>query len=114
MSAAAGFGLAAEDEKRLESVAWLQGARFRGVQVDLQTRDVSLFALTELLLVELLCEDAVYLGAPDLFNLREMPRIVGLVVQPLEELCAVRLEFSNHPAQVLLQCRRVVVRKDPL
>ncbi len=114
MSAAVGLGLAAEDEKRLESVAWLQGARFRGVQVDLQTRDVSLFALAEPSLVELLCEDAVYLCAPDLFNLSQMPRIVGLVVQPLEDLIAVRLEFSNHPAQVHLRCRRVAVRKDPL
>jgi hypothetical protein len=107
-------GLSADDQKRLESVAWLQGARLRGVQVDLQTRDVSLFALTEALLVELLCEDAAYLGAPDLFGLKEMPRIVGLVVQPLDAACAVRLEFSNHPAQVHLHCRRVVVRKDPL
>jgi len=109
----AGLGLSSDDEKRLESVAWLQGARLRGVQIDLQRRDVSLFAATEGLLVELLCEDAVYLAAPDLFALAEMPRIVGLVVQPVDELCAVvRLEFSNHPAQVHLRCRRVVVRKD--
>jgi hypothetical protein len=114
VSAPGGPGLSAEDEKRLESVDWLQGARLRGVQVDLERRDVSLFALAGAQLIELLCEDAAYLGAPDLFSAGEMPRIVGLAVQPLDEACAVRLEFSNHLAQVHLHCRRVVVRKDPL
>ncbi|MBI5546797.1 MAG: hypothetical protein HY901_23185 [Deltaproteobacteria bacterium] len=101
-----------DDEQRLESVQWLQGARLRGVQVDAQRRDVSVFALTGELLVELLCEDVGYLALPNLFDLAQMPRIVGLVAQPLEQAFAVRVEFSNHPSQIHLQCQRLVVRKE--
>ncbi len=104
--------LGPEDEKRLESVAWLQGARFRGAQLDHQRRDVALYAVTGEFLVELLCEDASYVALPNLFDHPAMPRIVGLVVQPLEENLIVRLEFSDHAAQVHLCCQRVVVRKD--
>ncbi len=106
--------LSPDDERRLDSAGWLQGARLRGFQVDLQTRDVALFAVTQDAQVELLCEDALFLGAPDLFGVAQMPRIVGLVVQPLGEECAVRLEFSEARAELCLHCRRVVVRKDPL
>lgn len=105
--------LGPDDEKRLESVGWLQGARLRGVQVDAQRRDVAIFALAGEFLVELLCEDVGYLGLPNLFDLAEMPRVVGLVAQPLDEALGVRLEFSNHPAQLHLRCRRLLVRKDP-
>lgn len=109
-----GPALSPDDEKRLDSVAWLQGARLRGIQVDLQTRDVALFAAAQTALVELLCEDALYLNAPDLFGVAQMPRILGLAVQPLGEECAVRLEFSETRAELCLHCRRVLVRKDPL
>ena len=105
--------LAQDDEKRLESVRWLQGATLRGVQVDTSTRDVALFALAGEFQVEVLCEDVGYLSLPNLFDMGEMPRVVGLVAQPLDEAFGVRLEFSNHPSQLHLQCRRVVVRKDP-
>jgi hypothetical protein len=108
------FALSSDEERRLDSVAWLQGARLRGIQVDLQTRDVALFAVAQPAQVELLCEDALYLNAPDLFGIAQMPRIVGLVVQPLGDECAVRLEFSELRAELHLHCRRVVVRKDPL
>jgi hypothetical protein len=58
-------------------------------------------------------QDVGYLALPELFAAAEPPRVVGLVAQPLEEAFVVRLEFSNHPAQVHLQCQSVVVRKDP-
>jgi len=106
--------LSRDDEKRLESVGWLQGATLRGVQVDLARHDVALFAVAGEFLVEVLCEDVGYLDLPDLFAGRSGPaRVVGLVAQPLEDALVVRLEFSDHPAQVHLQCRNVVVRKDP-
>jgi len=105
--------LSRDDERRLDSVAWLQGSTLRGVQVDLSRRDVALFAdCGEQLLVEVLCEDVGYLALPDLFGAAEALRVVGLVAQPLEDSIAVRLEFSNHPSQVHLQCQRVIVRKD--
>jgi len=105
--------LAPDDEKRLESLRWLQGALFRGAQVDADRRDVSLYAISGEFLVELMCEDASYLALPNLFDRPGMARIVGLVVQPQDEALVVRLEFSDHPAQVHLQCQRLVVRKDP-
>ena len=101
------------DEKRLESVQWLQGASLRGVQVDTQSRDVAIFALAGEFRVELLCEDVGFLSLPNLFDLAEPPRVVGLVAQPLEDALVVRIEFSNHPSQVHLRCQRLVVRKDP-
>lgn len=104
--------LSRDDEKRLESVGWLQGATLRGAQVDLSRRDVALYALCEGALVEVLCEEVGYLALPELFGRGEPLRIVGLVAQPLDEAFVVRLEFSNHPAQVHLQCQNVVVRKD--
>ncbi|HEY3449756.1 MAG TPA: hypothetical protein VGK67_25605 [Myxococcales bacterium] len=104
--------LSVDDEKRLESVRWLQGATLRGVQVDLARRDVALYAVVGDDLVEVLCEDVGYLSLPELFAATEPPRVVGLVAQPLEDAFVVRLEFSNHPAQVHLQCQNVVVRKE--
>lgn len=105
--------LSSDDEKRLESVSWLQGATLRGVQVDVARRDVALYAVTGEWLVEVLCEDVGYLALPELFAAAVSPRVVGLVAQPLEDALVVRLEFSNHPAQLHVQCRNVVVRKDP-
>ena len=104
--------LTREDEQRLESVGWLQGAALRGIQVDLARRDVAIFALCGEVLVEILCEEVGYLALPDLFALAQVPRVVGLVAQPLEEAFVVRLELSNHPAQLHLQCQGMVVRKD--
>ncbi len=104
--------LAPEDEKRLDSVGWLQGSFLRGVQIDAEHRDVSVFATADRDLIELLCEDVRYYAVPNLFDAPESPRIVGLVVQPLEEF-VVRLEFSNHPAQLHLQCGRFSVRRFP-
>jgi hypothetical protein len=100
------------DEKRLESVQWLQGASLRGVQIDAQSRDVALYAITGEFQVEVLCEEVLYLSLPNLFDVADLPRVVGLVAQPVDDAFVVRLEFSNHPSQVHLQCRRVVVRKD--
>ncbi|MGC4115546.1 MAG: hypothetical protein QM765_13270 [Myxococcales bacterium] len=94
-------------------MSWLQGATLRGLQVDLSRRDVALFAATGEFLVEVLCEDVGYLSVPELFQATGPLRVVGLVAQPLEEALVVRVEFSNHPAQVHLQCQNVVVRKDP-
>jgi len=105
------LALSPEDEKRLDSVGWLQGAFLRGVQIDLGRRDVAVFAALDDLLVEVLCEDASYISVPDLLRVERL-RIVGLVVQPLEQQAAVRVEFSNHPGEIHLRCERVVIRKD--
>ena len=94
------------DEKRLESVQWLQGASLRGVQIDTESRDVAIFAVVGEFRVELLCEEVGYLALPNFFDLAEMPRVVGLVAQPLEDALVVKLEFSNHPSQVHLRCQR--------
>lgn len=104
--------LSIDDEKRLESVKWLQGARLRGVQFDFAKRDVAIYALTGEVLVEVLCEDVGYATVPDLFASGEPLRVIGLVAQPLEDRFVVRIEFSDHPAQVHLQCQRVTVRKE--
>ena len=104
--------LSRDDEKRLESVAWLQGAHLRGVQVDLTRRDVAIFAVAGEVRVEVLCEGVGYLALPDFFGLTEAPRAVGLVAQPLDEAFSVRVEFSNHPGQIHLHCQSVTVRKE--
>jgi hypothetical protein len=104
--------LSPEVEKRLESLGWLQGASLRGVQVDVQKRDVAIFAQAKETLVEVLCEDVGYLALPDLFGHPELPRVVGMVAQPLDDAFVVRFEFSNHPGQIHLQCQRLTVRKD--
>jgi hypothetical protein len=101
------------DEKRLDSVQWLQGASLRGVQIDTHSRDVAIFAVVGEFRVELLCEDVGYLALPNLFDLAGAPRVVGLVAQPLDDAMVVRLEFSDHPSQIHLRCQRLVVRKDP-
>jgi hypothetical protein len=106
--------LSKADEEKLDEVGWLQGAALRGVQVDAEKREVSLFATARHDLVEILCEDAGYLALPDLFGLARPPRVVGLVVQPLDTDFIVRVEFSDHPAQVHLRCQRVSVRLSPL
>jgi hypothetical protein len=106
--------LATDDEKRLDSVDWLHGSFLRGVQVDVERKDLAVYVVTSEHLVELLCEDVRYAVVPNLFDWTEPPRVVGLVVQPLEDVFVVRLEFSNHPAEIHLHCQRVVVRKELL
>ena len=103
-----------DDEKRLDSVQWLHGAFMRGIQLDVERKDVALYAVTDDALVELLCEDALYASVPNLLDWKEPPRLVGLVVQPLDKTYVVRIEFANHPAQVHVECGRFTVRRDPL
>src|SRR4051812_2417423 len=103
-----------DDEKRLDSVQWLHGAFLRGIQVDVEKKDVAIYAVADDALVELLCENAIYSAIPNLFDWQELPRLVGLVVQPMEKTFVVRLEFANHPAQVHVECGRFTVRRDPL
>ena len=62
-----------DDEKRLDSVQWLHGAFMRGIQVDVERKDVALYAVADESLVELLCEDAIYAAVPNLFDWKELP-----------------------------------------
>jgi hypothetical protein len=105
--------LAQDDERRLDAIDWLHGAALRGVQIDVEHRDVALYAVVGEDLIEVLCEDSGYVAMPNLMDCPEQPRIVGLVVQPLGDAAQVRLEFSNHPAQIHLHCARVLVRRYP-
>lgn len=106
--------LSADDEKRLDAVDWLCGAFLRSVRADFENRDVAIWAVADRGRVELLCEDASYADLPNLLDCPEGLRLAGLVVQPLPGCFNVRLEFSNHPAQVNLRCLRVLVRRHPL
>ncbi len=106
--------LSTADEKRLDEVQWLCGAFLRGVQIDWEQHEVSIFAAASRELVEILCQQAAYADIPNLFDAAETPRIVGLVVQPLDDSVVVRLEFSNRHAHLHLRCQAVSVRTSAL